>query len=351
MIFRQLYDRESSTYTYLLADPETREAILVDPVRDQVERDQALLEELELKLVHTFETHVHADHVAGSGVLRQRLGSRSVMSKHAGAECADVMAEDGQVLKVGGIELEVRLTPGHTSGCASYVDHAGRRVFTGDALLIRGCGRTDFQQGDPKTLYRSVHEKLFSLADDYAVYPGHDYKGRTVSSIGEEKRLNPRLGGGKTLPEFEAIMANLNLAEPKKIAEALPLNLACGLSPAESVQASEPLPERAWAPLTRDERGAPEVEVEWVRGHLGEFRVVDVREPEELEGELGAFETAELVPLATVEKAAEGWPKEEPIVLVCRSGNRSGKAALTLEAEGFRVASMRGGMIAHRRKP
>ena len=347
MIFRQLFDRESSTYTYLLADPETREAILIDPVRDQVERDQAILEELGLKLVHTFETHVHADHVAGSGVLRKRLGSASVMSKHAGAECADVMADDGALIRVGGIELEVRLTPGHTSGCASYVDHAGKRVFTGDALLIRGCGRTDFQQGDAETLFRSVTEKLFSLPDDYEVYPGHDYKGRTVSTIDEEKRLNPRLGGGKSVAEFVEIMASLNLSQPKKIAEALPLNLACGLAPDETIQASEAPPELAWAPIERTSLGVPEVTAAWVRDHQQEARLVDVREPEELEGPLGAIEGAELVPLGGLAETARDWDREEPLVLFCRSGNRSGKAALALEELGFkRLASMRGGMIA-----
>lgn len=234
MIFRQLFDPESSTYTYLLGDEKTRKAILIDPVRDQVERDAQLLAELDLELTFTLETHVHADHIAGSGVLRQRFGTKSVMSEDAGAACADIMVADGQRLELGAIQIEARKTPGHTNGCVSYVvtevgSDAPAKVFTGDALLIRGCGRTDFQQGDPVTLYESVHQKLFSLPDETGVFPGHDYKGRTMSTIAEEKQHNPRLGGGKTKEEFVAIMNALKLPQPKKIAEAVPANLLCGV--------------------------------------------------------------------------------------------------------------------------
>jgi len=330
-LFRQLFDRESSTYTYLLGDPESGQAILIDPVREQVDRDLGLLEELGLELALTLETHVHADHVAGSGVLRERVGSRSVLSKQAGAECADVLVDDGDVVRVGALELEVRLTPGHTRGCASYVDHAGERVFTGDTLLVRGCGRTDFQQGDAATLYRSVTQKLFTLPDRFAVYPGHDYRGRTRSSIGEEKAHNPRLGGGRSEAEFLDLMAKLDLAEPKKIAEAVPLNLACGLGP--------------WAPVERA-GGIPEVEVPWTLANAARVKVVDVRELHELSGPLGRFEGAVHVPLGSLSEVAEGWERDETIVVICRSGGRSGRAALVLEGMGFeRVASMRGGMI------
>ncbi|MEM9074345.1 MAG: MBL fold metallo-hydrolase [Myxococcota bacterium] len=339
MIFRQLFDRDSSTYTYLLADEDTREALLIDPVRDQLERDGQLLEELGLTLRWTLETHVHADHIAGSGVLRQRLGSRSVMSVHAGAECADVMVEDGEVIELGGVRIEARLTPGHTDGCASYVVHDAAMVFTGDALLIRGCGRTDFQQGSSETLYRSVTEKLFSLPEHYAVYPGHDYRGRTVSSIGEEKAYNPRLGRERPLEEFVAIMASLKLAPPAKIDEAVPANLACGMP-----QASEALPERGWAPLERRD-GVAEVSASWTKAHVGEFRLVDVRSAEEFAE--GHLEGAELVPLDTLEDASVSWDREAPIVVMCRSGKRSGRAAVLLEGNGFRrVASMAGGMLA-----
>jgi sulfur dioxygenase len=346
MIFRQLFDPESSTYTYLLGDEPTGEALLIDPVRDMVERDTQILTELGLRLVLTLETHVHADHIAGSGVLRQRLGSRSVMSEDAGAACADVMVADGQHLALGAIQIEARKTPGHTNGCVSYVvsetgSSEPAKVFTGDALLIRGCGRTDFQQGDASTLYESVTTKVFSLPDSTWIYPGHDYKGRTVSTVGEEKRFNPRLGGGKTKEQFVKIMGDLKLPQPKKIAEAVPANLLCGVP-----QAAEHPPERAWAPIERMPDDVPEVTVAWTREHLGEFRLIDVRELEEYQGELGHIPGSELLPLGTVEKSVAAWDREQPVVVVCRSGGRSGRAAKSLESMGFkRIASMRGGML------
>lgn len=344
MLFRQLFDPESSTYTYLLADEQTRKAVLIDAVRDQVERDVQLLEELGLTLAYSLETHVHADHVTSSGVLRQRLGSKSVLSAAAGAGCPDVLIEDGQTLEVGSITIEARHTPGHTNGCVTYVVRADGQAmaFTGDALLIRGCGRTDFQQGSSQTLYRSVHEKILSLPDDTKIYPGHDYKGRTMSTVGEEKRFNPRLGGGKTEDEFVAIMANLKLAYPKKMDEAVPANMHCGILH----QTAEPPPtEKSWAVLARTDDGVAEVQPEWVREHASEARLIDVRRPDELEGDMGAMAGAELVPLDTLEEAMKTWDREAPIVVFCRSGGRSGRAAKTLEAAGFtRVASMHGGM-------
>jgi len=346
VIFRQLFDPESSTYTYLLADEGTRQAVLIDPVRDQVERDEQLLRELDLKLAYTLETHVHADHIAGSGVLRQRLGSTSVMSARAGASCADRLVETGDLIEVGDLVIEARLTPGHTSGCVSYVVPQAKRVFTGDTLLIRGCGRTDFQQGSAETLYDSVHQQLFTLPDDFAVYPGHDYKGRTSSTIGEEKKHNPRLGGGKSKEEFARIMANLKLAHPKKIDVAVPANLECGLKiPNVAGEAVE----KAWAPIERTGGGVPEVTAGWVKAHLGEFRVLDVREEDEYNGPLSHLPGSELVPLGTVEHGVKDWDRKAPVVTVCRSGGRSGRAALALEKMGFeRVASLRGGMLVYR---
>lgn len=231
MIFRQLFDKESSTYTYLLADPTTREAALVDPVVEHVDRDLKLVSELGLQLVSVFDTHVHADHVTGAGTLRERTAARTHVSAHGGAPCADVEMKDGHVAKIGSIAIEARCTPGHTSGCMSFVVAGERerlRVLTGDALLIRGCGRTDFQEGDAAALWRSVHEKLFTLPEDTLVYPAHDYRGFTVSTIGEEKRLNPRLGGAMTLESFLALMKSLDLPPPGKIHEAVPANRACG---------------------------------------------------------------------------------------------------------------------------
>jgi glyoxylase-like metal-dependent hydrolase (beta-lactamase superfamily II) len=232
MLFRQLFDHETFTYTYLLADEETGTAVLIDPVLEQVDRDLGLLEELGLKLAYVCETHVHADHVTGAGVLRDRTGAKTVISKKAGAACADLPARDGDVLHFGRYTLEVRETPGHTNGCLTFVTGDHLMAFTGDALFIRGCGRTDFQEGDARTLFASVHDKLFTLPDDCAIYPGHDYKGRTKSTVGEEKRLNPRLGGGKTVEDFVGIMNALELAPPKRLEESVPANQNCGRLPA-----------------------------------------------------------------------------------------------------------------------
>jgi sulfur dioxygenase len=348
MLFRQLFDAATSTYTYLLADEETREAVLIDPVLEQVDRDLELVRELRLELRHVLETHVHADHVTGAGELRQRTGARTVVAHGAGAECADVQVRHGDVVRFGKHALEVRATPGHTDGCLTYVTADRKMAFTGDALLIRGCGRTDFQQGDSRRLYRSVREQIFTLPDEAIIYPGHDYKGRMLSMVGEEKALNPRLGAHRTEDEFVQIMSELKLAYPKRIAEALPMNLRCG----RAVQAAEPVEDAPapgeWAPVVRSATGVPEVTPAWVAGQRagGVFRVVDVREPAELLSDLGAIEGVVNVPLADVAAAARGWEREAPLVLVCRSGGRSGRAALELERLGFgRVASMAGGML------
>ena len=226
MIFRQLFEADTSTYTYLLGCERTRRALLIDPVASEVDGYVALLDALGLSLVYTLETHVHADHITGSGLLRERLGSKSVVHRDAGIRCPDLLVTDGVLLQLGNIDMLVRHTPGHTLGCTSYV--LQDRVFTGDSLFIGGCGRTDFQQGDAGVLYDSIHEKLFSLPPDTLVYPGHDYNGNTVSTIRQERQKNARLGGGKTREEFIAIMNDLQLAYPRYIHEALPANLACG---------------------------------------------------------------------------------------------------------------------------
>lgn len=347
MLFRQLFDRETCTYTYLLADEESREAVLIDSVREHLDRDRGLLDELGLKLKYTLETHVHADHVTASGLLRSQLGSRSVVSALGGASCADIQLSDGDTITFGGQTLEARATPGHTSGCMTFVHHAEGMAFTGDTLLIRGCGRTDFQQGSAETLYRSVHERIFSLPDDTRLYPGHDYKGRTATTVGEEKQHNPRLGGGRSQAEFMVIMDNLKLSQPQRIHVAVPANLECGFLPGD---APAPTPEAAdWAPIARTADGIPEVDIAWVSENTGSFRLVDVRQPEEYTGELGHIAGAELVPLATLDVGAAQWKRDEPIVVLCRSGGRSGRAARVLENLGFsRVASMAGGMLAWR---
>lgn len=232
MIFRQLFEPESSTYTYLLACPETREAVLVDPVLDAVDRDLATVHDLGLTLAYTLETHVHADHITSAARLRSLVGSRIACPEMDGLAEADVGVSEMQPLEVGGIRLQPLFTPGHTDSHHSYLVETPDviRVMTGDALLIDGCGRTDFQGGSAETLYHSIHDKIFTLPDDALVYPGHDYHHSHVTTVSQERQRNPRLGGGKSVEEFVAIMAALKLPYPKKMEVAVPANLRCGES-------------------------------------------------------------------------------------------------------------------------
>lgn len=225
MIFRQLFDAESSTYTYLLADEESRQAALIDPVREQVERDVKLVAELGLTLAWVLETHVHADHVTGAGALRERTGAKVAASKR-GAPCVDVQLAEGDVVRVGRLEVKVLETPGHTDDSLSFL--VGDKLFTGDALLVRGTGRTDFQNGDPGQLYDAITQKLFTLPDALEVYPGHDYAGHAMTTVGEEKQHNPRLAG-KTREEFVTFMRNRQIPPPRKLDVAVPANRACGM--------------------------------------------------------------------------------------------------------------------------
>jgi len=226
-LFRQLFDRESCTYTYLLADQVSKEAVLIDPVIELAERDASLVKELGLQLKYVMNTHVHADHITGTGRLKKLVpGAKSVISANSGGE-ADMLVKDGDKIVFGGHSLEVAETPGHTEGCITYINREGGCAFTGDALLVRGCGRTDFQGGSADTLYSSVWSRILSLPDNTTLYPAHDYKGQTASTVGEEKKYNPRLT--KTREEFVTLMGNLNLAYPKKIDMSLPANMVCGL--------------------------------------------------------------------------------------------------------------------------
>ncbi|MEO5695574.1 MAG: MBL fold metallo-hydrolase [Burkholderiaceae bacterium] len=229
MIFRQIFEPLSSTYTYLLGCEGTGESLLIDPVINQIDRDLGVLRELGLRLVLTLETHVHADHITAASELRMRTGSRIAAPAIDRLSCVDVMVEEGRPIEVGHLSLSGLHTPGHTDGHFAYV--LGERLFSGDALLIDGCGRTDFQNGDAATLYRSVTEKLFSLDGETLVYPAHDYSGRRVSSIAQEKARNPRLGADQTLQGFERIMAGLDLPYPKFIDYAVPGNRQCGVCP------------------------------------------------------------------------------------------------------------------------
>ena len=231
MLFRQLFEPQSSAYTYLVACDVTGRAALIDPVLEAVERDLQLLRELDLTLECTIETHIHADHVTGAARLRSETGCRAAVPEKSGASHADIAVRDGEPIAFGTLSVQPLYTPGHTDDHHAYfLDRGAGRLFTGDALLIDGCGRTDFQNGDAATLYRSVHDKLFALPSDTLVYPGHDYQQRHVSTVRQERERNPRLGGGKTLEEFVAIMAALDLPRPRKMDVAVPANRACGAS-------------------------------------------------------------------------------------------------------------------------
>ncbi|WP_353157175.1 MBL fold metallo-hydrolase [Herminiimonas fonticola] len=231
MIFRQLYEPLSSTYTYLLGCEETGLAILIDPVISAMERDLMEVKRLGLSLACTVDTHIHADHITAAREFKKTVGSKIAMPAYDRLPCTDIGIEEGTPLQIGSIVLQPLHTPGHTDGHFAYL--FGDRIFTGDALLIEACGRTDFQNGDADALYKSVQEKLFTLPDDVLVYPAHDYKGRRVSSIAQEKERNPRLGGGKTLEEFREIMANLKLPYPTFIDYAVPGNRQCGVCPSD----------------------------------------------------------------------------------------------------------------------
>lgn len=232
MIFRQLFEPESSTYTYLLGCRESGKCVLIDPVLEAAERDLALVRELGLTLELTLETHIHADHVSSAGRLRSLTGCKVAYPAMEGLACADIGITEEKPVVVGSLSLQPLFTPGHTDThhCLLLEEHGQARIFSGDALLIDGCGRTDFQNGSAEALYRSIHAKIFPLPEDTLVYPAHDYQYRHVSTIAQERERNPRLGGGKTLPEFVKIMVELKLPYPEKIDVAVPANLQCGVS-------------------------------------------------------------------------------------------------------------------------
>lgn len=226
MFFKQFFEKQSSTYTYLLACENTGEAVLIDPVASEVEQYLALLQQQQFKLLYTLDTHVHADHITAANSLRVQCGSKSVLHRSSGVACGDILITDRSAIRLGENLIEARYTPGHTNACTSYV--MNNMVFTGDTLLIDGCGRTDFQGGDAGTLYDSIHQQLFSLPDDTLVFPGHDYKGRLSSTIGQERLHNARLGNNRSKASFIELMSQLNLPYPAQIDHALPANQACG---------------------------------------------------------------------------------------------------------------------------
>lgn len=339
LVFNQLFEPESSTYTYLLADKNSKEAVIIDPVIETIDRDVKLINEMGLKLKYVLDTHVHADHITAASELRNKLGAKTCVSEDANVSCVDINLGDGQDLKFGEFTIKTIATPGHTDSCMSYYVEDMGAVFTGDALLIRGTGRTDFQQGSSKKLYNSITQKLFKLPDETKVYPGHDYRGQTVSSIELEKQYNPRVGSGKSEEDFVKIMNELKLANPKKIHEAVPANLLCGTRT-----------DTKWLhPQVVD--GIPEVTADDVVNAIskapGKVQLIDVRFPEEFNNELSHIRGAELVTLGpSLDSFLEKADKNQEIVFICRSGGRSGVATEMAVKKGFKkTANMVGGMI------
>jgi sulfur dioxygenase len=342
LIFRQLFDPQSSTYSYLLGDRAAGEAILIDPVFEQAARDAALVRELGLSLVATLDTHVHADHVTGAWLLKKRVGAKIAVSAAGGAEGADLRLADGDRVRFGGRHVTALATPGHTDGCMSFVLDDESRAFTGDALLIRGCGRTDFQQGSAHKLYLSIKTRIFTLPDDCLLWPAHDYRGLTSTSVAEERAHNPRLGGNISETDFAGYMSHLGLPHPKQIDVAVPANMVCGRPADESLATDGP----GWAPLTFTFAGFWEIEPAWVEEHAAALQIVDVREADEFAGALGHIVGARLLPLGELEKRSGELAKDRPIVTVCRAGARSAQAAVILKKAGFgNVANLAGGML------
>lgn len=343
LIFRQLFDAASSTYTYLLGCAATRQAVIIDAVFEQHLRDRALIDELGLKLVAALDTHCHADHVTGAWLMQQATGCRIGVSRRYGDEMqgADLLLDQGDRIVFGHHHLDVRATPGHTVGCLTFVDEQQRMAFTGDCLLIRGAGRCDFQNGDAATLYRSITQQIFSLPDACLVFPAHDYSGRTMSCVAEERTHNPRIGGHADERDFVGFMENLHLPHPKLLALALPANLRSG-QPADAR-----VPQLAdWAPVRQTYAGLIEIDPEWVAEHLDEVLLLDVRQPEEMDERLGRIAAAQLLPLSELKGRVAELAQDRPVVTVCHSGMRSGQATVLLKQGGLtRVANLRGGML------
>lgn len=342
MIFRQLFDQDSCTYTYMLGDEESGEAILIDSVFEQSRRDRAMIRELGLRLVHVIDTHCHADHVTGAWLLKQHSACPIGISADSGVEGADNYFKNGDHINFGKRYLVARATPGHTNGCMTFVLDDESMAFTGDTLLIRGCGRTDFQQGDARTMYRSIKQQILSLPDSARLYPGHDYRGLMVSSVAEEKKYNSRFGGNISEDDFAGYMENLGLPHPKKLDIAVPANLKSGRPDNEDFPQADP----DWAPLSYTFGGIWEIDSNWLEDNLKEVQVIDVREQDEYDGPLGHISGASLLPLGQLQQGLESLNDSLPIITVCRSGARSAQASVILRKAGYeKVANLHGGML------
>jgi glyoxylase-like metal-dependent hydrolase (beta-lactamase superfamily II)/rhodanese-related sulfurtransferase len=327
----QLLDPASSTYTYVLFDPDSRDALIIDPVDEQLERDLRVLREYGLRLIWTVETHAHADHITSAALLAEHTGARTAAPAACGIRTAAVQLQHGDTLRFGQQQIRALHTPGHTAGsmCYTWEIDGSRHVFTGDTLLIQGCGRTDFQSGSSEALYRSITEQLFALPDDTLVWPGHDYHGRSHSTIGAEKTSNPRLAG-KSLAEFQAIMDSLQLPKPRRIDEAVPANLRSGLRhDADGAALMAVRPAQGYA-------GDISPQLAWAWVQAGEAVLVDVRSDAEREwvGFVpGAAAVAwkqwpGMVPNPQFdEQLRQAVPPGKKALMLCRSGARSMAAA------------------------
>ena len=331
LIFRQLYDNVSSTFTYVLADANSKEAVIIDPVFELHRRDLALLKELGLNLKYSLDTHCHADHVTGSWLMKKATGCKIVLSKKYNASMVDFPVDEGDTIKFGQALLLVWATPGHTNGCLTYVMQDRTMAFTGDCLMIRGAGRTDFQQGDAKKMYSSIHDKLFKLPDECFVCPAHDYDGRNISTI----------GGGASENDFLGYMKNLNLPHPKKIAIALPANMRSGM-PEDGIYPKQ----AAWGPVEESYDGILQISADWVEAHLNKVTILDVRESDERDADPISIPEAIHIPLGDLTSKLGEIPKSKPVVTLCRSGKRSAQATVILKKNGFsELANIKGGIM------
>ena len=315
--FRQLFDHETWTFTYLLWDLETREGIIIDPVRENFERDFCLVGELGLRMVYALDTHVHADHITSLGMLREKFGLRTAVGESSRVPCADIMLNDGDKLTLGKHTLYALATPGHTNSCTSF--KVENMVFTGDTLFIRGCGRTDFQQGDPVILFQSITKKLYTLPDETLVYPGHDYNGRSVSTIIEEKKHNQRIPTTQTEADFAKLMNSLNLPMPKRIKEAVPANMGCGFSADQGH-------------LTEEVFGVDDLQ-KIINSITEEEVVIDCRTTSEYES--GHIPGAINIPMGKELENIDELADYSKIYIYCQSGRRSQSVYTSLLSKGL----------------